>query len=252
MRRDADRVARRGGRAGAGGLASELGELVELEHQIGDGPGLHALRQDAPVSMTDIAGDRRWPGPGERRSAGAARVRGGVRARVRGDRRGHRLRSAPRRARSDGRAAGRRARPAGRLVVRLRAGAREPPAGGAATRVTMAGRESIEQAKGMIMQALGVGPEEAFAELRRTSQNAHMKLERWPSTWSRSASSPAADGSRRRARSGRGNRMGEPPGKRPDRPRRARGQPRPGRATHRDGRVAGVILVMDVLDPAVS
>ncbi|MBB4699466.1 GAF and ANTAR domain-containing protein [Sphaerisporangium siamense] len=43
-------------------------------------------------------------------------------------------------------------------------------------RETMASRWPIEQAKGMIMQALRCDAETAFAELRRASQNSHLKL----------------------------------------------------------------------------
>ncbi len=40
----------------------------------------------------------------------------------------------------------------------------------------MAGRALIDQAKGIIMQASGVSPEEAFDELRRISQHHQVKV----------------------------------------------------------------------------
>lgn len=45
-----------------------------------------------------------------------------------------------------------------------------------AVRRSAESRGTIEQAKGVIMATLGVGPDEAFAMLKRSSQNANVKL----------------------------------------------------------------------------
>ncbi|WP_198168267.1 GAF and ANTAR domain-containing protein [Herbidospora yilanensis] len=155
----------------------ELGELVELEHVLGDGPGLHALRAEQPVSVPDLVHDPRWarlghealarglracvaasgPGPG----ATAVVTVYGLRPGEPGETAVPFLASLARQAAWLSAFAETREQQE-REVRRLRQ--------------TMDGRETIEQAKGMIMQALGVDAEEAFAELRRTSQNAHMKL----------------------------------------------------------------------------
>jgi hypothetical protein len=45
-----------------------------------------------------------------------------------------------------------------------------------AVRRSAESRGAIEQAKGVIMATLGVGPDEAFAMLKRSSQNANVKL----------------------------------------------------------------------------
>ncbi|WP_157521881.1 ANTAR domain-containing protein [Herbidospora cretacea] len=155
----------------------ELGELVELEHVLDDGPSLSALRGEEAVTVTDLARDRRWPTLG--RAALTRGLRGcvaaaghapgvAVVATVYGLRPGE-----PGRAAGPGVAA--MARQAAWLATFADAQERHQREV-RQLRLTMAGREAIEQAKGMIMQALGVDAETAFAELRRTSQNAHMKL----------------------------------------------------------------------------
>nr|WP_157554090.1 GAF and ANTAR domain-containing protein [Herbidospora sakaeratensis] len=155
----------------------ELGELVELEHFLGDGPGLAALRSERPVAVPDLGRDPRWVRFG--REALARGLRGCVAASghgpgvtavvtVYGLRPGEPDESAAPFAET-------LARQAARLSTFADAQERQSREV-RQLRETMEGRETIEQAKGMIMQALGVDAEQAFAELRRTSQNAHLKL----------------------------------------------------------------------------
>ncbi|GLX95101.1 GAF and ANTAR domain-containing protein [Herbidospora sp. NBRC 101105] len=155
----------------------ELGELVELEHFLGDGPGLHALRSEHPVRVPDLVHDPRWTRLG--REALTRGLRACVAAAGRGP-------GATAVITVYGLRPGEPGEPVAPFVASL---ARQAAWLSAFAdtgeqherevrqlRQTMEGRETIEQAKGMIMQALGVDAEQAFAELRRTSQNAHMKL----------------------------------------------------------------------------
>ncbi|WP_062430330.1 GAF and ANTAR domain-containing protein [Herbidospora daliensis] len=155
----------------------ELGELVELEHLLGDGPGLAALRSERPVTVPDLARDPRWVRFG--REALARGLRGCVAASgqdsgvtavitVYGLRPGEPGEAAAPFVVSLARQAARLSTLADAEERHLREVRH--------LRQTMEGRETIEQAKGMLMQALGVDAEQAFAELRRTSQNAHLKL----------------------------------------------------------------------------
>ncbi|GIH93054.1 hypothetical protein Psi01_36840 [Planobispora siamensis] len=155
----------------------ELGEIAELELELHEGPTWDALAHDAPLHVADALRESRWPGFCE------AMTRRGVRSCVAA-------------------VASLQGTTTAVTLYGLRPGVPGPAHGALATafarqaallsigfdvrdrgqrtveelRKILASRWPIEQAKGMIMQALACDADEAFAELRRTSQNSHLKL----------------------------------------------------------------------------
>jgi GAF domain-containing protein len=155
----------------------DLSELAELEQRLGDGPGWHAAETGEPVVVSDTLNDVRWP------AFSRLALRHGVRACLAAGARGpagsvaitvHGL--VPRRLEAaQGPLVTLFCRHAGLLLAYAEIYERERRAH-AELREALATRWPIEQAKGMIMQALGCDADEAFQELRRVSQNSHLKL----------------------------------------------------------------------------
>ncbi|MBB2912200.1 hypothetical protein FHS43_003480 [Streptosporangium becharense] len=173
----------RDGEGGPGGPAGllvashpDLGEIAESDTGFG-GPLSQARAEGGPVHVGDTLRDRRWP------EHSLASLRHGVRTCTAVAARGpdvtvvvaaYGLRPAV----SGGSGAGTLAVLAGQAAALVTALDTSDAARRQVRRVraVLAGRWPIEQAKGMIMQALGCDADRAFAELRRVSQTSHLKV----------------------------------------------------------------------------
>ncbi|MDH2425416.1 ANTAR domain-containing protein [Sphaerisporangium sp. TRM90804] len=155
----------------------DVGELAEVEAELGEGPGLDVMPGGEPVLLADTLREERWPRycrAALRRGVRSCLAAAGQVPRARATVTVYGLRPGHPGA-SGGPLAAAFAAQAAMVVTHLE----DRERGWRAVeemRDTLATRWPIEQAKGMIMQALGCDADEAFAELRKTSQNGHLKL----------------------------------------------------------------------------
>lgn len=151
---------------------SAAARLVEYQARHGEGPAVAAVGSGGPTHVADVRRERRWP----RFTALLSRF--GLSS----------LAVVPR-GLGDGRTLtlgfyglhpdGLRPERTATLLAEIAAARLQQAslvAQGDDLRAAIAGREPIEQAKGMIMQALGCAADEAFDQLRRYSQRRGVRL----------------------------------------------------------------------------
>jgi ANTAR domain len=155
----------------------DLAELADLQLNTGRGPLVAAAAQGAPVSCPDLLDETRWPEYAE------AALRRGVRSSI------HLVRELPHGALvlslvgvRPGALDGERDRMAGTLAAfgaAMLANAnayRQAQRTASQLQDAVVARSVVDQAKGILMHALGCDADDALARLRQESQRRHVKV----------------------------------------------------------------------------
>jgi hypothetical protein len=155
----------------------DLAELADLQLNTGRGPLIAAAAQGAPVSCPDLLDETRWPEYAE------AALRRGVRSSI------HLVRELPHGALvlslvgvRPGALDGERDRMAGTLAAfgaAMLANAnayRQAQRTASQLQDAVVARSVVDQAKGILMHALGCDADDALARLRQESQRRHVKV----------------------------------------------------------------------------
>ena len=155
----------------------ELADLAELQLQVGSGPDIEAARTRTPVACPDTLEETRWPGYAE------AALRRGVRCSV------HLVRDQapaalvlslfslrPRAVTLDANPMADTLAAVGGAMLANATVYGEAQLIASQFKDAVASRSVVDQAKGILMHALGCGADEALRRLRQESQRRHIKV----------------------------------------------------------------------------
>jgi hypothetical protein len=154
-----------------------LPELIEVQLRSGRGPALEAIARDEPVGCSDTLDESRWP------EFASAALRQGVRCSLSlgyqsgGDAVCLSLFGARRRTlEADSVTVAERLVALGSAVIDVASGYGEARRTARQLRDAAESRAVVDQAKGILMHALGCGAEEALQRMRQISQARNMKV----------------------------------------------------------------------------